>query len=100
MSKKRKRRRLTAPSPQARLPDPTLDPPGTHPEPYEIEFGRDGKPVYVAGPYHPPWFVDEVLSTLERTAPGSYHFVVPLAEDDLPEDLLWAGEEDAFDTED
>ncbi len=64
-----------------------LDPPGSHPEPYDIKFGKDGKPVYIAGPYDSPSFVNKVLDTLERTAPGKYHFVAPLSDEDLFEDL-------------
>ena len=28
-----------------------LDPPGTHPHRGAVEFGKDGEPLYVAGPY-------------------------------------------------
>ncbi len=62
--------------------DKILDPRGTHPEPYEIEFGKDGKPFYVSGPYDSPAFARRVLATLERTAPGEYRYLVALNDAD------------------
>jgi hypothetical protein len=39
-----------------------------------ITFGRDGKPLYVSGPYDD---ADEVIRTLERTAgPGNFDFLL------------------------
>ena len=43
--------------------DKILDPPGTHPEPYDIEFGRDGGPLYIAGPNDSPAFDQWVVET-------------------------------------
>lgn len=40
-----------------------------------ITFGRDGQPLYVAGPYDKP---DAVLSTLNRTVGrGNFHCFIP-----------------------
>jgi hypothetical protein len=51
-----------------------LDPPGRW-EPWEdIEFGRDGKPLYIAGPHDNP---QRILRKLEATAgAGSYDYIV------------------------
>ena len=70
--------------------DKILDPPGTHTTPkYDIHFGgEDGQPVFVAGPYDDDRFIQKVLDTLERTAPGKYHFVIPLSEEEFPEEFL------------
>ncbi len=58
--------------------DKILAPRGTYPESHKITFGKDGKPFYVGGPHDSPQFVRHVLNTLERTAPGRYHYIVPL----------------------
>jgi hypothetical protein len=42
-----------------------LDPPDLHPRGGEVEFGRDGQPFYIAGPYDN---VDAILGQLTRTA--------------------------------
>ncbi len=47
---------------------------GTLEEPYKIAFGKDGKPLFVAGPYDN---VDVIIRRLEKNAgPGNYDFVV------------------------
>ena len=41
----------------------------------EIEFGKDGKPLYVAGPYDN---INRILSTLDKNAgAGKYHYILP-----------------------
>jgi len=65
--------------------DKVLDPPGTHPETYDLTFGKDGKPFYIPGPHDSPSFVRRVLNTLERNAPGEYDYVMIL--DELPDML-------------
>ncbi len=60
--------------------DKLLEPRGTYPEPYEIEFGKDGKPLYVAGPYDSELFARHVVETLQRTAPEGFDYVVVLDE--------------------
>jgi hypothetical protein len=53
-----------------------LDPPGTHPVTGTIEFGFEGKPLFVSGPYDN---VDAILRQLERTAgEGNFHYMVGL----------------------
>lgn len=52
-----------------------LEPRGRLAEDVEIEFGVDGKPYFVAGPYDR---VDAIIRKLERTAGrDNYYFVVP-----------------------
>jgi hypothetical protein len=44
----------------------------------EYTFGKDGKPVFIAGPYDSPARCEQILRTLhERCGPEGYHFVVP-----------------------
>lgn len=50
-----------------------LDPPDAHPRSGEIEFGKDGKPFYVSGPYDD---VDAIMSHLFHTqGPDDFHFM-------------------------
>lgn len=65
-----------------------LAPRGTYEEEYEIEFGVDGRPLFVSGPHDN---AAAVVRKLERTAgPNNYDYVVLLGDgaglDDLPED--------------
>jgi hypothetical protein len=47
---------------------------GTLEEPYKLIFGKDGKPLFVAGPYDN---VDVILRRLEKNAgPGNYNYVI------------------------
>ena len=53
-----------------------LDPPDAHPRTGKVEFGRDGKPFYVAGPYDD---VSAILDKLARTAgEGNFHYFLPI----------------------
>ena len=53
-----------------------LDPPGTYPRTGAIEFGFEGKPFFISGPYDN---VDAVLRQLSRTAgEGNYNFMAGL----------------------
>ena len=50
-----------------------LDPPDHHPRSGTVVFGREGKPLFISGPYDN---VDAILRQLQRTAgEGNYHFV-------------------------
>ncbi len=50
-----------------------LAPRGELPEPYELEFGRNGKPFFIAGPYDN---AKQILKQLEQTAgPGNFDFL-------------------------
>ena len=51
-----------------------LAPRGELEEPYDLTFGRDGKPFFIAGPYDDAKLI---LKQLERTAgPGNYDYLV------------------------
>ena len=69
----------------------------------ELEFGKDGKPFFVAGPHETAPRCRQILASLERTCgPGGYHFLIPFAGpgDILPELPGGAeGEEDDADTD-
>lgn len=73
-----------------------LDKRGTYPEEHEIEFGRDGKPLYISGPYDN---TKSIVAKLEKNAgAGNYEYVAqvtPFFDDDLFDD-----EEDDFDEDD
>lgn len=47
-----------------------------------FDFGLDGKPLYIAGPYDKPRFQDRVLKTLrEKLGEGNFNFVLPIGGD-------------------
>jgi len=51
-----------------------LDPPDAHPRTGEVEFGHEGKPLYMQGPYDN---ADAILRQLARTAgEGNFHYMV------------------------
>ncbi|MGA7935495.1 MAG: hypothetical protein WCA35_18230, partial [Kovacikia sp.] len=40
----------------------------------EVEFGKDGKPIYMSGPYDNP---DKIIYALEQSVGrGNFHFVM------------------------
>jgi hypothetical protein len=56
--------------------DLILDPPDAHPRVNQVVFGRDGRPVFIAGPYDDQVKTSMILSTLKRTAgEGNYDFM-------------------------
>lgn len=56
-----------------------LEPRGHYPEKYSLKFGKDGKPLFIAGPYDN---VPAILAKLEAKAgPGNYDYVVMMGED-------------------
>jgi hypothetical protein len=56
-----------------------LAPRGELEEPYQLTFGKDGKPFFIAGPNDN---VARVLRQLEKTAgPGNYDYLVPIDAD-------------------
>jgi hypothetical protein len=67
-----------------------LDPPELHPRSGTVEFGKDGKPFYMSGPYDN---VDAIIDRLRRTVgEGNFHFMTQIGgpppdwdEDDLDE---------------
>jgi hypothetical protein len=49
-----------------------------------FEFGENGKPLFVAGPYDTPKRCQQVLRALEATrGPGGYHYILPVGPDTL-----------------
>jgi hypothetical protein len=55
-----------------------LVPRGELEEPYKLTFGKDGKPLYIAGPRDN---VGRILRQLEKTAgQGNFHYLVGLGE--------------------
>jgi hypothetical protein len=54
-----------------------LPPRGELEEPYQLTFGKDGKPFFVAGPYDNS---ARILKQLEKTAgPGNYHYLATIS---------------------
>jgi hypothetical protein len=48
----------------------------------EFEFGKDGKPLFVAGPHDTPARCRQIVDTLVRTrGPDEFHLVLPLRAD-------------------
>ncbi len=55
-----------------------LTPRGELEEPYKLTFGRDGKPLYIAGPHDN---VGRIMRQLEKTAgPGNFDYLVGFGE--------------------
>jgi len=53
-----------------------LDPPGLHPRSGTVKFGKDGKPLFVAGPHDN---VAAIMRQLAQTAgEGNFHTVAPI----------------------
>jgi len=54
-----------------------LDPPDLHPRNGAVEFGHNGKPLYIEGPYDN---TDAILRQLARTAgQGNFHYLIQVA---------------------
>ena len=67
--------------------DRVLDPPDMHPRNHKIEFGKDGKPFFMAGPYDDERRCQRIIATLERTAGrDNYDYILPLT--DVPPDFF------------
>ena len=55
-----------------------LAPRGELAEPYKLKFGKNGKPLFIAGPFDN---VEEITQQLEKTAGhGNYDVVVPMGD--------------------
>jgi hypothetical protein len=66
------------PHPDFKQASMVLDPPETYPSSGELEFGRDGKPFFVAGPYDN---AEAIVAKLERTAgKGNYDYMMMLGD--------------------
>lgn len=57
-----------------------LDQPGVHPYSGRIQFGKDGKPFYISGPYDN---ADRVMRQLQRTAgEGNFDYLMQIGGDE------------------
>jgi hypothetical protein len=57
-----------------------LDLPEEHPRSGKVEFGKDGKPLYVSGPYDN---ADRIMQQLARTAgEGNFNYLMPMGGDE------------------
>ena len=58
----------------------------------DLEFGHDGKPLYIAGPYDN---VDKIMAQLALTAgEGNFHYIAPLSSGaHIPEEDDWESDE-------
>jgi hypothetical protein len=66
--------------------DQILDPVDAHPRTNGVTFGKDGKPLYVSGPYDSEMKSRSVINTLTRTCgPGNFDYLVTLG--DMPEEI-------------
>jgi hypothetical protein len=64
--------------------DQVPDPPEAYPRTHNVQFGQDGKPLYIAGPYDDERKISRVLRTRERTAgKGNYNFVAGFGDADV-----------------
>jgi hypothetical protein len=64
------------PHPDFKLASQVLDPPGVHPVKKKLKFGKDGKPLFVAGPHDN---VNAIIKKLQRTAgEGNYSVMMGL----------------------
>jgi hypothetical protein len=53
-----------------------LEPRGSLPEKHDIEYGQDGKPFFVAGPYdNSRWVINKLIETAGE---GNFDYVMPL----------------------
>jgi hypothetical protein len=61
-----------------------LAPRGELEEPYQLTFGKDGKPFFIPGPYDN---VGRILRQLDKTAgPGNYHYIAMIGGDPFGDD--------------
>ena len=61
--------------------DLMLDPPDSHPRENNVSFGKDGKPLYISGPYDSEIKSKSVVNTLMRTCgPGNFDYLISLGD--------------------
>ncbi|KAF0108731.1 MAG: hypothetical protein FD146_617 [Anaerolineaceae bacterium] len=66
------------------LADHVLDAPDAHPRKGNINFGKKGKPIFVAGPYDDERKINQVINTLMRTAgEGNFDYVIGMGDADF-----------------
>ncbi len=57
--------------------DLMLDPPDTHPRENNVSFGKDGKPLYISGPFDNELKSRSIINTLMRTCgEGNFDYIV------------------------
>jgi hypothetical protein len=62
-----------------------LDPPGSLATPHDLTFGKDGKPLFINGPYDD---VDAIVAKLNKNpGEGNYHYLVQVGESEEFEEL-------------
>jgi hypothetical protein len=67
--------------------DLMLDPPDAHPRTNNVLFGKDGKPLYISGPYDNEMKSKSVINTLMRTCgPGNFDYLVSVG--DMPDEMI------------
>lgn len=53
--------------------------------PSEFTYGKDGKPLFIAGPNDTPTKAQRIIQTLSNSAgQGNFDFIAPIAAEDLP----------------
>ncbi|MFO3795888.1 MAG: hypothetical protein ACK8QZ_01205, partial [Anaerolineales bacterium] len=70
-----------------RMVDKVLDPPDAHPRSGKVEFGKDGMPLYISGPFDDFQKITQVLNTLERTCGENFRYLVAFDKDELPDEI-------------
>jgi hypothetical protein len=68
----------------------------------EFEYGKDGNPLFIAGPYDTPERCRQILRTLDQArGPGGYHFLIPSADPrDVPFEGIEGGDDHLIGPED
>jgi len=67
--------------------DQVLDPPEKHARNHSVQFGKDGKPFFVPGPYDDERKISLALKTLERTAgEGNFDYLIGFGDTDFFDD--------------
>ena len=69
-----------------------LDPPDAHSRTQNIEFGKDGKPLYVSGPYDDERRINRILNTLAKTTgEGNFDYLIGLGGPGFDDDFEESG---------
>jgi len=67
--------------------DQVLDPPVAHVRTHKVQFGQDGKPLFVPGPYDDERKIKQTLKTLESTAgEGNFNYVIGFGDTEFLEE--------------
>lgn len=63
------------------MADLMLDPPDAHPRTNQVEFGKDGKPLYISGPFESELQSRSIVNTLMRTrGEGNFDYIVGIGD--------------------